>query len=327
MGALSSLYKEVKDVKSKEYQLAKAFSNAMFKKYELNNSHIDKQSLLDFVFVDAKRFGLHNGLDLSEYIIYEEDEFSLKSEKFGIHPNSELSVYLIEDEWIYFCIGKKHEKAIFEGLFYIVYTENGFPKLKGNGSPFKTETKMKFFQHVDEFGNVLKDNLSCCRRINFAVPWVGDEMLNREIISITVNNKKVKNVTFIKDDLPRHLGGRQYSIEYIVKDDDNSSYIETIGIIYKDNGVLKKTTIKIMVRGSDHVLFVNNLFPFICKTKLKLVETSENYFILFVTLNNGVKHYFKFPEQKEFIFEDDIKQAVLTDILSFDWVVDQPIIR
>lgn len=313
----SSLYKEINDERAKEYLLAKAFSNAMFKKYELNNKSVDKKALLDFVFVEEEQFGLHNGLSLSEYIVYEEDEFTLKSEKFGINPNSELRVYLIDSEWIYFCIGKKHEKAIFEGLFYIVYTDDGLPKLKGNGSPFKTETKMKFYKVQNGIGG----NQSCCRRINFAVPWVDDKMLNRELISVTINNKNVKNINFFKEELPRHLGGKQYAIEYVIDGDDRKSYIETLGLIYKNNDIIKKSTIKVMVRGEDHVLFVNDLFPLVDNNTVTLPPLAENYFILFVELDNGDKKYFKFPEEKTFKFEDRVSVAVLTDILSFDWVI------
>ena len=247
-------------------------------------------------------FGIHNGYDLQGYCDYEFEEFELKCERFGLTNDAKIECFDIGNKYVYFSLGKKEDKAVFESIFEWDYESN---KLKGNQYFYKIEPKIQF--HKDLKTNEIKFN----RRINIKAP------------SNEVNVKKVMTtcycheVYFFKQELEEIFGGNFYSLLYLDDDFNLETYWNEV-FIYSNQRITKN---KVLMRGKDHPLFTDNLFPEIvsdCEFKI-----SEDIFpvILTIDFDDGSSEMIKYPLEKSFKFEKKMKTVYLTDTLSFDWII------
>ena len=78
----------------------------------------------------------------------------------------------------------------------------------------------------------------------------------------------------------------------------------------------------VLLRGADHPLFMDDLWPETTKDK-KEFKIKDNCWpvIIWVLLENGEEYFYKYPKEKQWNYEYPIKEVCLTDNLSFDWIV------
>lgn len=252
---------------------------------------------LDRIFCD--NFEYQNGFTKSQYAEYEFAEFALKCQKFGLESDCLIQCFNMEDNLFYFSLGKKEDKALFESIFYWSHSER---KAKGNGYRFKIEPKIQFIRSTQGEKRL--------RRVNFT-PFD-----NNRIKTILVG-KEIETFHMVKQELPAYLGGHFYSAIYELSHEQDASFWDTL-TIYSSQGVHRS---KILMRGKDHPCFIDNLYP-----KLSTYEVSiraEAFpVVVYVLLENGQEHFFKYPKQSLFHFDSPIQKVCLTDRLSFDWIVE-----
>lgn len=261
-----------------------------------------KLTMLNDIF-NVEKFGFHNGLTMESYCEAEFDEFKLKCDKFGLTMGASITCYDISDELFYFSLGKKDDMALFEAIFGWDEKSN---KAIGNQYLLKIEPKMQFILDVE------KEQEICLRRVNLKFPKKETEILK-------VMLKKIgENPILNKSSLEEHLGGYFYGFSQENELDDKTTYLDEIKI-YTNNGIIKHN---ILMRGSDHPLFISNLYPTISDDE-KTIKIKENIYpvIVFVKLENGNELFFKYPLEKEWNFSSRIKEVCLTDTLSFDWIL------
>jgi hypothetical protein len=258
-----------------------------------------KEHDLNQVF-NIEAFGIHNSVTLKDYVAHEFDEFKMKCQNFGLTMDANIVCYDLKDDFFYFALGKKEDSALFEAIF----KWDEFSQLAiGNQYRVKIEPKIQFIKN--EQGIEIK------RKINFKPSGYLK-------IKQVINEEPSENNLLIKNELTEILGGNFYSVIYNRLSENNLTYWDNIQI-YTQQGVLKP---KILMRGIDHPLFQDNLYPeisfdgysFTCSDKTKPV-------IIYVELESGENFYFKYPTQKSWNFDCKIKNVCLTDTLSFDWIV------
>lgn len=256
-----------------------------------------KKNNLSDIF--STKFGFHNGFTLEEYTNYEFEEFALKCESFGLTPECSIQCYDLKDDFFYFSLGKKDDKALFEAIFKWDPIEK---KAKGNGYLFKIEPKIQFFKN--------NNNLYFKRRINLTPKD------NIKIKTLTVNADN-DDFYIIKNELAPHLGGNFYSAVYDYNNENLMSYWDDI-TIYSSQGSIKTS---VLMRGIDHPLFIDNLFPTISPYEVNC-PIGIYPVVLYILLENGEEFYYKYPKENSWKFDSPIKKVCLTDPLSFDWIVE-----
>lgn len=260
-----------------------------------------KFSELTTIF-NSNKFGLHNGLSMSHYCEVEFEEFRLKCEKFGLTINASITCYDITEDLFYFSLGKKDDMALFEAIF-------GWDSLSGlaigNQYQLKIEPKMQFIINNTK-------NTTYKRRVNLKFPQKDTEIF-KVMLKIMGNNPLLN-----KESLDEHLGGYFYGFSQENESEDMRSYLDEIKI-YTNKGIIKQ---KVLMRGSDHPLFLPDLYPTVALDK-KSFKIKEGIFpvIIFVRLENGEDFFYKYPLEQEWCFDCEIKEICLTDTLSFDWII------
>ncbi len=249
---------------------------------------------------DVENFGIHNGLSLLEYCEYEFREFKDKSENFGLTLDAEIACFELGHNMFYFSLGKKEDKALFEAIFgWNIQSK----KAVGNGYFGKIEPKMQF---------VKKNNVEQkIRRVNIK------PATNIEIKKILLSNIPEED-NFEAVRLKEILGGNFYYYSYNLLNDDNFTYWEELKL-YTNKGIVKHN---VLMRGEDHPLFIKNLYPKMLNKKEFTIEESIYPVIIYVLKEDGQEEYFKYPKEKNFIFDRNIKKVCLTDTLSFDWIIE-----
>jgi hypothetical protein len=249
---------------------------------------------------DIENFGIHNGLSLLEYCEYEFREFKDKSENFGLTLDAEIACFELGHNMFYFSLGKKEDKALFEAIFGWNMQSK---KAVGNGYFGKIEPKMQF---------VKKNNVEQkIRRVNIK------PATNIEIKKILLSNIPEED-NFEAVRLKEILGGNFYYYSYNLLNDDNFTYWEELKL-YTNKGIVKHN---VLMRGEDHPLFIKNLYPKMLNKKEFTIEESIYPVIIYVLKEDGQEEYFKYPKEKNFIFDRNIKKVCLTDTLSFDWIIE-----
>ncbi len=249
---------------------------------------------------DMENFGLHNGMSLFDYCEYEFKEFRDKSENFGLTLDAEIACYDLDNNYFYFSLGKKEDKALFEAIFGWDYKTN---KAIGNGYFGKIEPKMQFIKKGEKINKI--------RRINLK------PTSNIEIKKILLSNIPEEDY-FESINLTEVMGGKFYSYSYEILNDNNLTYWENIKI-YTNKTIIKYN---LLMRGENHPLFIKDLYPHIIKPTEFLIKENIHPVIVYVLKENGEEEYFKYPKNKHFVIDFPIKKVCLTDTLSFDWIVE-----
>ena len=263
-----------------------------------------EKSRLNEVFC-VSDFGLHNGQAVDEYAEYEFHEFSLKANGFGLTVNASVECYDIGNDFIYFSLGKKEDRALFETMFKWDDKEK---KVRGNQFNFKIEPKMQFIKQSSS-----KEIEKRIRRIN--IKSVNKELTVRAII----NEQTGDDNLFMKTQNEDIFGGEFFSLIYTRPNEDKSTYWEKINIM--TNKGLKK--VNVLMRGEDHPLFVGNCFPKIGEDK-KHITWEDSLFpvIVDITTKSGKVFSYKYPKEKIINLDEEIRLVCLTDTLSYDWIVE-----
>lgn len=247
-------------------------------------------------------FGIHNGYDVNGYCDYEFEEFALKCERFGLTNEAKIECFEIGNNYIYFSLGKKEDKAVFESIFEWDDTDN---KLKGNQYFYKIEPKIQFYK--DYQTNEIKFN----RRINIKAPT------NEILVKKVMTTYSCHEVNFFKQELEDIFGGNFYSLVYLDDDFNLNTYWNNISI-YSNQ---KNSKNKILMRGKDHPLFTDNLYPEIVSNFEFKINEDIFPVILTIEFEDGSEEMIKYPLDKVFKFNKKMKTVYLTDTLSFDWVI------
>jgi hypothetical protein len=264
-----------------------------------------KKHQLGEIFSDD--FGTHNGLSMDEYCDYEFAEFYEKHLRFDLTAQASILAYDILDDYFYFSLGNIREKAVFEAIFQ---WDKKTGKARGNQYPFKVEPKIQFFQTISP-EQLSPDFTQARRRINFTP--LHDVTLKNVIVQTEADN-----FLLVGNSLPAHLGGSFYSFIYEKEQDDYQTFWD-ISRISTSHGLIK---LPILMRGKDHPLFIDNLFPVMQSTHSFTVEKEIYPVVINIVFDDDSETYFKYPLEKTFQFEKNIKQVCLTDALSFDWIVN-----
>lgn len=255
---------------------------------------------IDMIF-DHNNFWQHNGFSLEQYCDYEFDEFALKCDKFSLTMDASIECYRLKDNFFYFSLGKKDDKAVFEAIFrWNTDTQLAI----GNGYYFKIEPKTQFIKYLSGQEETL-------RRINITPK---DSML----INAIVQKEPGDDLVFNKIKLLPHLGGTFYNIQYCRANEDNTSFWDDLKIA-TNQGIINQTT---LMRGKDHPLFIPDLFPVLNKS-LTGITIAEGIFpvVLYVLFEDGEELYFKYPTHHQWLFNKPVSSVCLTDTLSFDWII------
>lgn len=275
----------------KQFEIVKLFKQIFID--QLKNNVYD---------VFSKDFGVHNGYSLEGYCDYEFDEFALKSQRFELTHEAKIECFDIGNNYIYFSLGKKNDKAVFESIFLWDEIEN---KLKGNSYLYKLEPKIQFYQ------DSITKQITFNRRINIKAP---DSTTQIKQVLISQSSH---DFIFFKQDLEDIFGGTFYSLLY---QDDNEildTYWNNV-TLFSNNGISKH---KVLMRGKDHPLFIDNLFPTIHSHYEFSVEENIYPVIINVEFEDNTEILIKYPLEKIFKFDKKITKICLTDTLSFDWIV------
>lgn len=258
-----------------------------------------KVNELNTIF-NEKNFGTHNASNLKDYVSHEFDEFKMKCQNFGLTMDASIACYDLKDDLFYFALGKKEDAALFEAIFKWD-AQTGLAI--GNQYQVKIEPKIQFVKT----GN----HIEIKRKINLK-PVAGLK------IKQVINSEASENNDLIKNELAEHLGGSFYSTVYNRLDEDKKTYWDDLQI-YTNQGVLKHPA---LMRGIDHPLFQENLYPEISLDSYSFSCSSKiNPVILYVQLISGQELFFKYPVEKRWKFDVKLKMVCLTDTLSFDWIV------
>lgn len=255
---------------------------------------------------DLNGFGIHNSLSLDEYCQHEFEEFNLKCEKFGLTMEAPFVCYDLPSGLFYFSIGKKDDLAVFEGIFG---WSNDSKKAIGNQYKYKIEPKIQFIKTINKSNEELK--IIFKRRINIK----GQKHTNiNKVISKMPHDEDILAITNLDD----VFGGKFYNYSYKIDSSELESTWEPLKI-YEENCNSKH---ELLMRGIDHPLFIDNLYPEILKDGMTITIKHNCWpVIINVILDDNTEHYYKYPREKEFKFDKEIKTVCLTDNLSFDWIV------
>ena len=274
-----------------QFDLVEKFKN-IFIKQEKNK--------VDEVF--HKDFGLHNGFTVQGYCDYEFDEFFLKCDKFALTTDAQVECFDIGNNYIYFSLGKKDDKAVFEAIFL---WDNETQKIKGNQYNYKIEPKIQFYKNYKT--NVEDFN----RRINIKAP---DTQSNIKKVIISESSH---DLNLVKQELDDIFGGNFYSLIYQNDDFSQNTHWNEV-TIFANNAITKNL---VLMRGKDHPLFIENLYPQIISEYEFNIDKDIYPVVINVEFEDGTEEYFKYPLNKNFKFHKKFKKVCLTDTLSFDWII------
>ncbi len=274
------------------YELAVKFRDIF-----IDNDYSKINSLFD------EDFGIHNGYELSEYLEVEFDEFKVKCDKFGLTKKADIFCAQVSDNLIYFSLGKKNDKALFEAIFFFNY-ETG--KFKGNQYFFKTEPKMQF--HLDK-----NNQYSYTRRINVKSP--SEDIIVKAILPKRDGEDFIIGNCHLAD----FLGGHFYHTTYKAPLFKENTYWEILKFVTNVGTI----SYPVLMRGRDHPLFIDNLYPELKKNEVIFKEGIFPVILSVFFLNKEEEEFFKYPIINKYSFDYDVKFSCLTDTLSFDWIIER----
>lgn len=252
--------------------------------------------------VFSKDFGLHNGYTLQGYCDYEFEEFALKADKFELTHEAKIECFEIGNNYLYFSLGKKNDRAVFESIFLWDEEEN---KLKGNQYPYKLEPKIQFYK------NVKNGEISFNRRINIKAPD------NNTLIKKVLISQSSHDFIFFKQELDDIFGGKFYSLLYQDDEETLKTYWNHV-TIFSNQGISKN---KILMRGKDHPLFMDDLYPELFSPYELKVKENIYPVVMNIEFEDNTDILLKYPLEKFFKFDKKITKVCLTDTLSFDWIL------
>lgn len=294
-----------------DFHLEDSYKNFVWKTG--NNDHIEIAHKFRDIFIDNdynrvteifdEDFGIHNGYELKDYLEVEFGEFKLKCEKFGLTKNAEVYCAQISNNLIYFSLGKKTDKALFEAVFYF---NNQTKKLKGNQYFFKTEPKMQF--KINSSGAY-----SFNRRIN--VKGVIDDITVRTIIP----KRDGEDFYFESSTLADFLGGHFYHTTYKAPIFGEKTYWEMLRFVTNVGTI----TYPVLMRGRDHPLFIDNLYPEIDEHNVVFKEGIFPVILSVFFTDKNDEEFYKYPIENKYKYENTVKFSCLTDTLSFDWIIER----
>lgn len=253
-----------------------------------------------FSIFSESNFGVHSGLTVLEYSNQEFDEYREKSKRFGINEHSRVECFDIGENFFYFSFGNKEDPAIFEAIFKWNDEEK---RAMGNGYLMKVEPKIQF---IKESGIT-----KVIRRINFK------PSSKKFIINKIMTKSMVENVIFSEIELEEYLGGRYYNYSYEMIEEDSKTHWEQVSI-YSSEGKIKNN---VLLRGVDHPLFTEDIFPIIAEDKKSFMIKQKSIPVIIFVKTEKEEFYFKYPTEKLLKFDEEIKEICITDTLSFDWIV------
>ncbi len=253
-----------------------------------------------FTIFSEFNFGVHNGLRVLEYSNQEFDEYREKSKRFGINEQSRVECFDIGENFFYFSFGNKEDPAIFEAIFRWNEEEK---RAMGNGYLMKVEPKIQFIKEGG-FTKVI-------RRINLK-PLVKEFEIHKIITKSMIENAFLSEIN-----LEDYLGGRFYNYSYERLDEDSKTHWEQISI-YSSLGKIKNN---VLLRGIDHPLFTEDIFPIVGDDKKSFFIKQKSIPVIIFVKTENEEFYFKYPTEKCWQFKEKIKEICITDTLSFDWIV------
>jgi hypothetical protein len=239
---------------------------------------------------------------MTEYCNHEFEEFDLKCDKFELNDDAKIECYNLGNSYIYFALGKMTDKAVFEAIF--LWDEDS-GKVKGNQYKFRLEPKIQFTK------NLITNSITYNRRINI-------KPANNEIVKTVLVSSLGHDFHFISNELEEHLGGNFYSLTYHDDENNKNTYWNKL-TVFSNKGTIKHP---ILMRGIDHPLFQNDLFPILLNQNSFKIKDDLFPVIINIVFDDNQEIFYKYPLEKEFIFNKKIKQICLTDNLSFDWIVN-----
>lgn len=275
----------------KQFELVKKFKTIFIDQLKNN---------IDEIF--SKEFGVHNGYSVSEYCDYEFNEFALKSDKFELTHEAKIECFEIGNNYLYFSLGKKNDRAVFESIFLWDEKEG---KLKGNQYPYKIEPKIQFYK------NMQNGEITFNRRMNIKAP------VNEMIIKNVLISQNSHDFIFFKQDLDDIFGGVFYSLLYQDDEENLHSYWNKV-TIFADKSSSKNL---VLMRGKDHPLFIDDLFPEMVSLNEFKIKDEIYPVVINIEFEDGTDILLKYPLEKNFKFDKTIRKVCLTDTLSFDWIV------
>lgn len=314
---LPSLEKMQHILKQCKTDLYKNFTEEdMYKKFswkEGTKAHYDLAAKFRDIFIDNdyeniyslfdEDFGVHNGYELYDYLAIEFDEFKVKCEKFGLTKQADIYCAQISNNLIYFSLGKKNDKALFEAIFFCNDETN---KLKGNQYFFKTEPKMQF--HIDK-----NNNYSYTRRINAKSP--SDDVIAKIILPKRDGDDFMTGNCNLAD----FLGGHFYHTTFKAPSFGENTYWEILRFVTNVGSI----TYPVLMRGRDHPLFIDNLYPQLKEHEVIFKEGIFPVILSVFFVDNNEEEFFKYPIKNKYLFKDTVKFSCLTDTLSFDWIIER----
>lgn len=250
----------------------------------------------------SKDFGIHNGYSLEEYCNYEFDEFAEKADRFELTHEAKIECFEIGNNYIYFSLGKKNDRAVFESIFLWDEKES---RLKGNQYPYKLEPKIQFYK------NNQNQEILFNRRINIKAPN------NERLVKKVLISQSSHDFIFFKQELEDIFGGTFYSLLYEDDDQNLETYWNQI-TIFSNQGNSKN---QILMRGKDHPLFMDNLFPELVSQYEFTIKEDIYPVVINIEFEDNTDMLIKYPLEKIFKFNKKITKVCLTDTLSFDWII------
>lgn len=254
-----------------------------------------KKGELGTIF-NKETFGIHNGQLMEEYCSVELEEFNLKCNNFGLTMDAQIVCYDLPNNYFYFALGKKEDKALFES---VLKWEDGIAI--GNQYEYKIEPKLQFIKEHNH--EMIK------RRINI-------KPIHGEKIKLVIEPNSPECELF-ESNLEEIMGGSFYSYETSEVITTNTLWSKIK--IYSDKG---SSNPHVLLRGKDHPLFIENLYPKLNKENNKFTIEKHCWpVIIWVKLEDGEEIFYKYPKEKKWTFDKKIITVCLTDNLSFDWII------
>lgn len=271
---------------------------AKFRNLCIDNDYTNMYEVFD------KNFGIHNTFELFDYLNFEFNEFHLKCEKFGLTKDADIHCYEISDNMVYFSLGKKNDKALFESIFYYNKETQRF---RGNQYCFTIEPKMQF--KIDA-----SNQYSYRRRINI-------KSYDKDLVfKALLPRRDGENFVLESSTLPDFLGGHFYNTNYEAPYFGENTYWEILKIV-TNFGIVNYP---VLMRGRDHPLFVDNLY---CNLDAHKISFKSGIFpailsVFFYDKDN--EEFFKYPTINSYHFDNEVFFTCLTDNLSYDWIIERP---
>ena len=253
----------------------------------------DEEKVRSFFAYDA----YHSGFPLDEFIKYEIGQFARNSPHFDLDENFNYEMRYVDGTTGYYSFFNSKNQFVFG---YLLNIENG--KIIPDGSRFQLVPKILF------------KNGSAERSIAFASPY---HKFN--VLSITPKKLELETSKLSKSINEEGDGFSNYL--FSVHNDDYQ------GVRFVDFRVLANDyseTVKTILSGTDHMDFIEDMYPIISEDRLSVAMPDNNAFIwsLAIEFKNGENFHLEFPKGDIVYTDKEIEKVILTDALDNDWSVE-----